>query len=365
MKLKVLSLSAAFVLSLNAANAASNQNGSNPNQPTSIAQNATKESTANTMEFPTQILKTGINLNAPGLSPNSLQLAETIRLSPLLERIQFLRARAGGFGGQQSVESLAARQELYDATDKAAFLIQKTALEVDFTAAEIDAEQEVYSEILNTFTSDRDKAVARTNALSFISNGALWAIAEAFTIPSYKFAKFAIPSGIVGIPAGVVPSIASMYTFKQINGKKKTSEVEPNMLAKLFDYPTNPEIEYPKSIWQFLHQVPASEPNGKTRLNQLVDRWVADANMPGFTDRNSKRQLDVLTASFAQRKGLSIATLTARSVMLQQLQAEIWKMKRMLLELAMAVQNEKQMVSSTGLQPGTSNITEDNEPKLR
>ncbi len=320
--------------------------GSTQANPVSVAAATPREATANTTDFPTQILKSGINLNSPELSANSQQLADTIGITPLLERSQQLRSRITAFGDQQSVESLAARQELYDVTDKIAMLVQRTDLEIDFAVAEMDAEIQVYQEILNTFTGDRDKAIARTNAISFISNGALWAVTEALAIPSYKYAKFAIPSGIVGIPAGLVPSIASMYTFKQINGKKRTSEVEPNMLAKLFNYPTNPEIEYPSCVWNYLHQVPASDPASKKRLDQMIDRWISDANIPGFTDRNSKQQLDVITASIAQRKGLSISTLTARCVMLEQLQAEVWKMKRMLLELAMAARFEKQVISS-------------------
>jgi hypothetical protein len=362
MKASQVILAAALCASMQAAEAKTSR-------PVSLAQSdspaiaaaAPREATANTSEFPTQILKTGINLTDPGLSPNSLQLANSIGLTPLLERSQELRSRLAGLGSEPTMESLAARQELYDVTDKIALLIQRTDLEIDFAVAAMDAEDQVYQEILNTFTTDRDKAIARTNAIGFISNGALWAVCEALAIPSYKFAKFAIPSGIVGIPAGVVPSIASMYTFKQMNGKKKTSEVEPNMLAKLFNYPTNPEIEYPSCVWQYLHQVPASEPNSKKRLDQLMDRWIADSNIPGFTDRNSKQQLDIITASVAQRKGLSISTLTARSVMLQQLQAEVWKMKRMLLELAMAARNEKQIISSSNVDSGKN----ESEPKLR
>src|SRR5262249_34094866 len=146
-------------------------------------------------------------------------------------------------------------------------------------------ENEVYDEVLAKFTGDRDKLIARVNAASFISNGLLWAVCEAFSIGSFNttFAKnprhviqWPIPSGIVGIAAGIVPSIASMYTLRAVNGKKKTSEVEPNMLAKVFDYPTNPEIEYPKSVWEFLHQVPAEEAKGKKRLEQIVDRWITD-----------------------------------------------------------------------------------------
>lgn len=299
----------------------------------------------NTQAIPKQILKTGVNLTASGLSVNTMQLASTIGFTPLIERIQSLKAQIASAGGAQTLETLAARQDLYDARQQGFLLIQKTMLDVDFTIAEINAEKNVYNEILTTYTNDRDKAVARTNAISFISNGALWAVCEALAIPGYKNAIFAIPSGIIGIPAGVVPSIASMYTFKQINGKKTTSEVEPNMLAKLFNYPTTADIDYPNSVWQFLNQVPADSPNSKTRKEQLVDRWISDSNIPDFTDSSSKPQLDVITASAAQRKGLSIGTLTTRQVMLEQLSAEIVKMKRMLLELAMALQGEKQFVA--------------------
>jgi hypothetical protein len=314
-------------------------------QPNAAQPSASSAPAANTQAIPKQILKTGVNLTASGLSVNTMQLANTIGFTPLIEKIQSLKAQIASAGGAQTLETLAARQDLYDARQQGFLMIQKTMLDVDFTIAEINAEKNVYNEILTTYTNDRDKAVARTNAISFISNGALWAVCEALAIPSYKNAKFAIPSGIIGIPAGVVPSIASMYTFKQINGKKTTSEVEPNMLAKLFNYPTTADIDYPSSVWQFLNQAPADSPSSKTRKEQLVDRWISESNIPDFTDSSSKQQLDVITASVAQRKGLSISTLTTRQVMLEQLSAEIVKMKRMLLELAMALQGEKQFVA--------------------
>lgn len=309
---------------------------------------------ANVVAIPTQILKTGVVLNRTDLSPNSVQLSNTIGLTTVLEQIQTLRRRVQGYGDTVSLESLAAKQELTDATQKAQQLLLRTDFDIDFTIAEIEAEHQVYEEILATFIADRDKLVARVNAGSFISNGILWTLCEAFSIASINttfmnnprnVVQWPIPSGVVGIAAGIVPSLASMYTLKAVNGKKKTSEVDPNMLAKLFGYPTNPEIDYPSSVWQYLHQVPADQPRAKTRLDQLIDRWVSDANMPAFTDAHSKKQLDVLTASVAQKKGLSIATLTARIVMLGQLHSELLKMKRMLLELAMVIQGEKQIAS--------------------
>ncbi len=314
-----------------------------------------EEKSANSMDFPTQILKSGVVLNSRDISPNGMQLGETIGLIPIINTVQQLRAETQAGSSNISPDYLNKRQDLIEATQRANNLIQRTNLEIDFTIAEIEAEDQVYEEILATFTSDRDKLVARVNAASFISNGILWAACEGMSIPSINttFSKnprnvvqWPIPAGIVGIAAGIVPSIASMYTLKAVNGKKKTSEVEPNMLAKLFNYPINSEIDYPNSVWQYLHQTPADAPKAKTRLNQLIDRWVADANMPAFTDRESKAQLDILTASASKKKGLNISTLTARIVMLRQLHAEVLKMKRMLLELSMAVEGEKVIAQS-------------------
>jgi hypothetical protein len=311
----------------------------------------TTEAQANTSAYPTQILKTGVNLFTTGTMPNTRQLSDNIGLTPILERIQTLRGSVST-GGAPTLESLAARQELWDAKQEAALIILRVNLDIDFAIGEIDAETQVYNEILSTFTGERDKLLARVNAGSFISNGVLWAACEGLSIPSFNtvYAKnprnvvqWPIPAGIVGIAAGLVPSFASMYTLKAVNGKMRTSEVEPNMLAKLFGYPTNPEIEYPKSVWDWLQQVPASDPKSKKRMDQIIDRWISDSNMPSFTDRKSKKQLDVLTASVAQRKGLSIATLSSRTIMLQQLRTEIMKMKRMLVSLTMVVQGDKQI----------------------
>ncbi len=321
-----------------------------PNKPS-----ASREPNANIMDMPRQILKTGVILTSPRLSVNSLQIADNIGLTPVLAEIESSRFKVKAFnesGQGRSLECLHARQDLHDAIQKAEYMIQRVNLEVDFTNSEIEAEVQLYNEILGEFIEDRDKKVARINAASFISNGILWTVCEALAIGSInttysrnprRALNLTIPSGIVGIAAGLVPSLASMYTLKAINGAKRKSEAEPNMLAMLFDYPQNSEIEYPQSVWKFLHQIPADCPNTKPRLDHLIDRWTSHSHIPDFNDRKSKVQLDVLTASVPRDKGMSIETLTSRSTMLQQLHAEIQKMKRFLLELTLAVQGEKHL----------------------
>jgi hypothetical protein len=295
------------------------------------------EPQANSEEIPKQILKSGVKLDSKVISPNSRQLAEEIGLTPVLEKIQSIHDKYGGSGSISTEDNL----ELHMAQMDAITILQETNYAIDFVMAELQAEYNLYVSMLGTFSDDRDKAVLKTNALSFVTNGLLWAVAEAYDIPTFRYPRLSIPSGTNGILAGVVPSIASAYALYQLNGKKKTSEEEPNMLAKLFDYPTNPEIEYPKAVWRFLNTVPPDDPSGKTRRDQLIDRWIKDKNISSFTDRTSRKDLDIITASVPRKHGLSIATLNTRQTMLEQLSAEILKMKRLLFDLSMAVRGEK------------------------
>ena len=209
-----------FLALLPAAPAMSETNPSASSPAVASPAGTAAEAGANSQSLPTQILRTGVNLNATGLSPNTMQLANSIGMTPLLTRMQLLSGQVSE-GGPITLEKLSAKQDLSDVRSRIFLLIQKTDLEIDFALAEIGAEEQVYSEILSAFSGDRDKLLARINASSFISNGILWAIAEAYDIPTYRYPRLSIPSGVVGIAAGIVPSIASMYTLKAVNGKKK------------------------------------------------------------------------------------------------------------------------------------------------
>ncbi|HEY9756961.1 MAG TPA: hypothetical protein V6C97_17475 [Oculatellaceae cyanobacterium] len=301
----------------------------------------TFEPGANQEKFPKEILRSGVRLQASTISDNSRQLAEQLKLLPLLQRIQSLRGRVDPTNFEPTQANISMSQQLTASTVAAMQIIDEANLAIDYVLGEMSAEQNIYNEILSTLTSDRDKTVFKTNAVSFITNGILWALAEALDIPTNRHPNYSTSSGTFGILAGVVPSIASIVALYQLNGKKETSEQDPNMLSQILGYPANPEIEYPKPIWEFLTAVPASNESTKTRKDQLIDRWVSDKNIANFTDRNSKEQLDVMTASAPHKKGLSIANLNARQAMLQQLSAEILKMKRLLYELSMAVRGAK------------------------
>ena len=301
---------------------------------------------ANTTLVPKQILKTGIDLTSTSISPNSKQVADLIGLTPVLLRMEALRQRVREIkGAPPTLENLSLRQDYTDVQMEARQIIDQTNLQIDFVLAEISAERNLYGEILSSMIARRDKAVAHSNAASFYTNGILWAIGEGLAIPTYKAPRLSIPSGTVSVVAGVVPSFFSLWAMHQYNGKKIQSECEPNMLAKLFGYPISPEVDYPGEITAFLNSVPPDSPVAKSRKDQLIDRWVSDRNIPTFTDRKNIKLLDSITAAVSQKNGLSIDTLSARQDMLQQLSGEVMKMKRMLLELSMAVGGDKNLPS--------------------
>jgi hypothetical protein len=298
-------------------------------------------SAVNSQLVPKQILKTGINIQSSSMSPNSEQLAAQLGLTEVLVRIAKLRADARAGASANSADNLVQRLDLVEATQNAMLTIELANYQVDFVMAEIEAEQNLCSEVLASLAAKRDKVVNRSNQLSYITNGALWAVAEGLDIPTWKRPKYSISSGTTGIIAGMVPSVASMYAIYKSGGRKINSELEPNMLAKVFDYQVTSEVDYPAVVWNWLNATPAGDSSTKIRRQQLIDRWIADSNIPAFTTVTHSAELDVLTGCVAHRKGLSIDVLNTRHVMLNQLSAEIFKMKRMLMELSMAVRGDK------------------------
>lgn len=302
-----------------------------------IAAAQEKEPAANTLSIPGRILRTGVELTESRVSPNAMQLAKQLNLTPLFYQLQDLKDKLRSESNTERSWQL--RQEILEVKEEICEILQVSQMDVDFVLAEINDEQVIYSDLLQSYTSTRDKTVAVTNAISFGTNGALWAIAEGLDIPTWKRPKYAIPSGTFGILGGIIPSVASALTLKEVSGRHYSAPAAPNMLAKMFDRPTTSDIEYPQGVWSFLNSAPPGDK--KTRKEQIIDRWIADKNISNFTDRTSKRQIDIVTASADQHKSLTIAVLQTRQVMLTQLGAEVFKMKRLLLELMMVVRGTK------------------------
>lgn len=292
-----------------------------------------REAGANVMAVPNPILATGTDLKSGTLSPNAVALAAQLGIMDDLRKLPQLTAQAKSGDVEARLQCVEMRQHIGE-------ILRGAEMDVNYSLAEIYDEQGIYQELLSAYSSERDKALAYTNAVSFGTNGALWAICEALAIPTATRSHFAVSSGIIGILAGIIPSVASGITLKEVNGPKHSAPAAPNMLSKMFNRPTSSQTEFPFTVWSWLDSAPADN-SGKKRKDQIIDRWIADSNIPAFTDRNSEKQIDSITASTAQKKTVTLSLLSARLAMLSQLSSEIFKMNRLLTELEMVVRGEK------------------------
>jgi hypothetical protein len=297
----------------------------------------------NSVRVPGKILQAKIDLRSRSVSPEAVAFAEQLELTPLLLRLQLLREQLKSRATATDPETMALRVEFNEVREESLEKIQEVDLEIDYVEAQIVEEQSLYADMLQHMTAQRDRSIAITNAAAFGTNGALWAVCEALAIPTYAHPNLSVSSGIVGILAGVVPSFASFYAMRQVSGKKYSYKEEPNMLAKLFDRPVALHCEYPECVWLYLNSVPPNDTSGKRRVDQIVDRWIADKNIPSFTSRSSERQVDVITGTKSIPKTLTIDLLSTRQTMLDQLTSEILKMKRLLLELMLVIRAQKQL----------------------
>ena len=220
--------------------------------------------------------------------------------------------------------------------------IEQTRLEIEFVQAGLSLEIAMQDELLHGFEAERDKRMNSNYLWSFRTNGALWAVAEGLDIPTYNHPRYSIPSGTIGIVAGLVPSLFSMIAIRDKGGHYER-EARPNILSKIFSYPPPPEMDFPKSVWNWMNTPIANGVSTKSKLCELVDRWAEDKYMQSFSDKTSKAQLDIITGAVQSR--LSLQLISDRLAMLRQVSSLVGMMNRPLLELMMAVRGEKTTLS--------------------
>ena len=153
-----------------------------------------------------------IDLHSPQASPEAVALANRLHIMPLFQRLENLHLQVQEFSADKL--SLDVREDLRDTKEAIRDTIEQTRLELGFAEAELSAEIAVQSELLRDYLEIRDNHINAVNNWSFRTNGVLWAIAEGLDIPTYNNPKLSIPSGSIGILAGIVPSVFSLIAVK-------------------------------------------------------------------------------------------------------------------------------------------------------
>ena len=311
------------------------------------------------------ILDTKTNLSSVRLSPAAHQLGDQLGINEKIKNLEDLRLKSE-MTDLRALTRVVIRQDFVVNRQDILEQIEQTRLEVDFTLARINEEMSLYTELIEAYADERNKKVAHTNLLAFASNGIMWAIAEALTIPTFRVPSLSVSSGVVGILAGATPSVFSALAVKLIEGKKHRPHELPNMLSKVFGYPTSQDTEYPDSVWTFLNTIPAGDKSGETRIEQIIQHWIADHYIRSFTSRDSKQQLDSLIGSKESSYELTIGLLRDRRTMLQQLHAQVSKMNRLLLELLLVMRGEKlYLVENQNLEEEEDDDANDQESQNR
>jgi hypothetical protein len=270
--------------------------------------------------------------NTQTVSPDAVQLAQILGLTEKLKLIQDLRRQAEQ--GQRLPVDL--RQDLADARLDVLETIGQARLDIDFVSAEVEEELAAAQELLHVYSAARNDRIDRLNAYGFRVNGVMWAVAEAFDIPTYKTPKYSIPSGTIGILAGLVPSAFSLYALRAPESRY-VRQSYPNMLSKIFDYPTIPRIEYPTSVWTYLNSKPPEEPS-ESRRSIMIDYWLHDQNirsLRGSVHGKTIKTPDLDTLTGTKQNNVTIQMLSDRLTMLRETRAVVMQMNRPLLELNM------------------------------
>ena len=292
------------------------------------------------------------NPHSSDLSPDAVQLANTLGLTEKLSKLKDLQKQAQQANGSTPMEL---RQDITESRIEILEIIEQARLDIDFVAAEIEEEQAAIEEVLKWYINERDERVTRANVNAFRTNGVLWAAAEAFTVPSYKYPRLSIPSGILGIVAGLVPSMFSEIALRSGGGLHHERKAYPNMLCKFYDLPTSPRTEYPESIWTHLN-LPPSGKDTRTRRAILMDHWIDNKNIRTLSQGVSKQKIDRIAG--VDQTDISIDLLNDRASMLRELKAVVLQITRPLMELNMCLRDKKQVSGKLIGELETSPITE-------
>jgi hypothetical protein len=300
----------------------------------------TKTGKAQHRSEPQPILMSKSDPYTPGLSQEALQLCEILHVTDKLEQIQRLQQELEQPDGQRApIES---KQKLADLKVDLLTIIEETRLEIDFVVSEIEEENARFEETLQTFSDERDRRVNKAYNWAFRTNGALWAVAEGLDIPTYSSPRYSIPSGTIGIVAGLVPSLFSAYALRAEGGKRYEKAAFPNMLSKIYGLPTHEGIEYTESVWTYLNS-PTPGPDKRTRKEILINHWIDDKNISIFKHGMTKQDLILLTG--AEQPMVTIDLIKDRLTMLREVEAVTLQMSRPLLEINMVLQGKKKLAN--------------------
>lgn len=260
------------------------------------------------------------------LSPGAREVAQEIGVSSLLERLMSLPATERGSGAVMSLEALSLRQQITET-------VVTTSLEIDGVVAEIDSELGQIAAVRAVLEARRDRALAIGSIANIVAGGATGVLGTAL-----QFKDTTAKAGnIIGVTGGGISTFLSFIGIRQQRGGKEALGVTPNMLAKIFDRPTEFHSGYPEEIWTYLNSIPPTENTSETRRAQLLKFWSSTGRIDADNAAKAQGKIELLTSGASQQKKLTIDLLSDRAAMLSDVRSRVSLMKRDLSKLMLAL----------------------------
>ncbi|MFN7993351.1 MAG: hypothetical protein U0Q18_07105 [Bryobacteraceae bacterium] len=246
------------------------------------------------------------------LSPEARQMAAILDITDVLRDFDALRSVT--LSADTKLRRLMLREEITEAVIQA-------SLDTDAAIASIQREQAQIQAATDSLSARRDRLVNLTTAAATIAGSGIGIAASAMQFND----RTAYAGDGVSIASGAAATILSLMAMRLQRGGRTHIEISPNMLARVFDRPSEAASVWPAGVWAYLNAAPASGVRNQPRLQSLIEQWTREGRIPSASPDT---KIAFLTSSFAENRRLSLSDLSDRAAMLGDLRAQIALMKR-------------------------------------
>jgi len=260
------------------------------------------------------------------------QTAKTLNVLPVFER---LRSLATSSDSQNALEAMRLNQRLL-------MEVTTASLEVDATMGEIDAEIAETWELKNYLAARRQRRIDLLNLASLGIGGSVGTASAALGLTEHTRA-----SGVLGVIAGSSTTTLSVIGLGVRTRGSGRLEVPSNMLARIFDLPSDPNNIYPAVVARFMNSPAPNDTEQMTRQQRLISTWSRLGRIPAMGSAQAKEKMRRMASRPGDGIELSINELDDRQAMLYDFRARLTFMKRDLAALLSGVPRE-QTASESG-----------------
>ena len=249
------------------------------------------------------------------LPPSVTEVAASTGVLPLFERLRDLVKQPAA--AVNPWELLYVRQQITEE-------VQGYSLQVDSTMALIDNEIAQARELRGYLEDKRDRNTTLINLSGIAAGGTLGVVSSALQLSPHLTRA----GNVTGIVSGALVAAISVIGLKVQKGNERKFTFPSNMLARLFDRPSEGTSEYAPAVWQFLTAVAPTDPDKITRQQRLIRTWVQVGRIDAPDTEKGRQKIERVTSRPSNDLRLTIDDLGDREAMLEDLRAKLSFMKR-------------------------------------